>query len=167
MDVTEDTLLNGISKPRNQLLFNNAVYLLPYVGIGSGIVRAFKDFKDITLENDLATEEFVATVWRLEDNTMISGKDLEKDPEKDPEKDLEKDLEKLSENQRKILLCIKGNEGITQSQLSKEVGISPRNIRNNINRLKELGLLTRIGPDKGGHWEIKVANQAKSQAKAQ
>ena len=157
MDVTEDTLLNGISKPRNQLLFNNAVYLLPYVGIGSGIVRAFRDFKDITFENNLATEEFVATVWRLEDNTMISRKDLEKDPEKD----LEKDLEKLSENQRKILICIKENEGITQSQLSKEVGISPRNIRNNINRLKELGLLTRIGPDKGGHWEIKVANQAK------
>lgn len=25
MDVTEDTLLNGISKPRNQLLFDNAV----------------------------------------------------------------------------------------------------------------------------------------------
>ena len=134
---------------------SSTVYLLPYVGIGSGIVRAFRDFKDITFENNLATEEFVATVWRLEDNTMISRKDLEKD------------LEKLSENQRKILICIKENEGITQSQLSKEVGISPRNIRNNINRLKELGLLTRIGPDKGGHWEINITNPAKSQAKAQ
>lgn len=45
MDVTEDTLLNGISKPRNQLLFDNAVYLLPYVGIGSGIVRGVQGFQ--------------------------------------------------------------------------------------------------------------------------
>ena len=60
----ETVLLDGISKPRNQLLFNNAVYLLPYVGIGSGIVRAFRDFKDITFENNLATEEFIVTVKR-------------------------------------------------------------------------------------------------------
>jgi ATP-dependent DNA helicase RecG len=34
------------------------------------------------------------------------------------------------------------------------VGISERKIRENIKKLKSKGFLKRIGPDKGGHWEI-------------
>ena len=71
-----------------------------------------------------------------------------------PEKDLEKDLEKLNQNQRKILQEIMKNKNITQKELSQTVGISEKNIRNNIAKLKEIGIIGRIGPDKGGHWEI-------------
>jgi ATP-dependent DNA helicase RecG len=34
------------------------------------------------------------------------------------------------------------------------VGISQRKIKENIAKLKERGYLKRIGPAKGGHWEI-------------
>ena len=40
-------------------------------------------------------------------------------------------------------------------ELSEHVGISSRKIEQNIGKLKELGLLRRIGPAKGGHWEVK------------
>lgn len=36
--VTEESIRSGISKPRNQLLFDNAKFLLPYTGIGSGVL---------------------------------------------------------------------------------------------------------------------------------
>ena len=83
-------------------------------------------------------------------------KDLEKDPEKDLEKDPEKDLERLNltENQKKILLEMNRNRNITQKELSLKIGINEKNVRNNIVDLKEKGLLKRIGPDKGGYWEI-------------
>lgn len=34
------------------------------------------------------------------------------------------------------------------------VGISQRKIQENISWLKEKGLIKRIGPDKGGYWEM-------------
>jgi predicted HTH transcriptional regulator len=38
--------------------------------------------------------------------------------------------------------------------LAEEVGISSRKIEENIARLKESGTLRRIGPTKGGSWEV-------------
>jgi ATP-dependent DNA helicase RecG len=36
----------------------------------------------------------------------------------------------------------------------KIIGISLRKIKENISKLKDKGLLERVGPDKGGHWKI-------------
>jgi ATP-dependent DNA helicase RecG len=60
----------------------------------------------------------------------------------------------LSQNQRKILDAIRKNKDITQLELSIIVDINEKNIRNNIAKLKNKGLLQRIGPDKGGYWKI-------------
>ena len=75
---------------------------------------------------------------------------------KDLEKNLEKDLEKmnLTENQKKIFFEISRNRNIPQKEISLKVGINEKNVRNNIADLKEKGLLERVGPDKGGYWEI-------------
>ena len=70
------------------------------------------------------------------------------------EKDLEKDLENLTTNQRAILREIRENPRITQEKLSKAININEKNIRNNIAKLRQQGLLKRVGPAKGGHWEI-------------
>ena len=34
------------------------------------------------------------------------------------------------------------------------MGISHRKVQENIQKLKEMNKLKRVGPDKGGHWEI-------------
>ena len=72
----------------------------------------------------------------------------------DLQKDLQKDLQNLSKHQKQIVLEMKKNPKITQNELSKLVGITPKNVRNNIKKLKDLGLVKRVGPDKGGHWEV-------------
>jgi predicted HTH transcriptional regulator len=64
--VTEESIKQGISKPRNHLLFENAKFLLPYTGIGSGIVRALKSYDQITFQNDYVREEFIITAVRPE-----------------------------------------------------------------------------------------------------
>jgi len=71
-----------------------------------------------------------------------------------PKKDIQKDLQKLNVNQRKIIMEIIKNPYITQKELSKIIKINEKNVRNNIRKLKNSGILKRIGPDKGGHWEV-------------
>ena len=43
---------------------------------------------------------------------------------------------------------------MTQKHLSKLVGINERNIRNNINKLKKIGIIKRIGSRNTGYWDV-------------
>ena len=60
----------GTSMPRNMFLFNNAIYLLPYTGAGSGITRALDEDINVTFMNNDKAQEFVITVWREESNQV-------------------------------------------------------------------------------------------------
>ena len=51
-------------------LFNNAIYLLPYTGVGSGITRALDEDINVTFMNNDKAQEFVITVWREESNEV-------------------------------------------------------------------------------------------------
>jgi len=66
----------------------------------------------------------------------------------------EKFLDILSGNQMKIMDLIDDNPTITKNALSAEVGISTTAIDNNIEKLRELGLLQRRGARKKGRWII-------------
>ena len=52
----------GTSMPRNMFLFNNAIYLLPYTGVGSGITRALDEDINVTFMNNDKAQEFVITL---------------------------------------------------------------------------------------------------------
>jgi ATP-dependent DNA helicase RecG len=43
---------------------------------------------------------------------------------------------------------------ITIAELAARIGISDRAIKKQITKLKQQHLIRRIGPDKGGHWEV-------------
>ncbi|MFH1476984.1 MAG: winged helix-turn-helix transcriptional regulator [Verrucomicrobiota bacterium] len=64
--------------------------------------------------------------------------------------------EKVTANQNRILTEVAGNPRITVKELAVIVGISERKIKENTRKLKGKGLLHRVGPDKGGHWEVIV-----------
>jgi ATP-dependent DNA helicase RecG len=50
--LTIDDIKAGTSMPRNMFLFNNAIYLLPYTGVGSGITRALDEDINVTFMNN-------------------------------------------------------------------------------------------------------------------
>jgi ATP-dependent DNA helicase RecG len=54
----------------------------------------------------------------------------------------------------KILDEIRKNMEITIPDLSVRIGVTERSIERNIKTLQEEGLLRRVGPAKGGHWEV-------------
>ncbi len=72
-EVSGDDIKAGTSMPRNMFLFNNAIYLLPYTGVGSGITRALDEDINVTFMNNDKAQEFVITVWREESN-QVEGK---------------------------------------------------------------------------------------------
>lgn len=68
--LTIEDIKAGTSMPRNMFLFNNAIYLLPYTGVGSGITRALDEDINVTFMNNNKAQEFVITVWRGESNEV-------------------------------------------------------------------------------------------------
>jgi predicted HTH transcriptional regulator len=62
--------------------------------------------------------------------------------------------ERLTENQQKILHCIEQNPHISAREMAISVGISSRKIEDNLKKLKENGILERVGVSKGGFWRL-------------
>lgn len=62
--------------------------------------------------------------------------------------------QKVTVNQQKILKAIKNNPFITQDELSKVIGLSRKSIIQNMKKMKDNGLIKRVGAAKNGHWKI-------------
>lgn len=60
----------------------------------------------------------------------------------------------LSENQQKIIAAIKEKPFVTQDELAKIVGITRRNIVENMKKLQQKGVIRRVGADKNGYWQV-------------
>ena len=70
-------------------------------------------------------------------------------------KTVEKTVEKtVAKTVEKILDAIKSNPKITQNELAEIAGLTRRGIEWNLAKLKEKGIIKRIGPAKGGYWKI-------------
>lgn len=63
-------------------------------------------------------------------------------------------VEILTENRIQMLKLIHENSAITKKELGEKTSLSPSAIDKNIGYLKEIGLLSREGADRGGRWNI-------------
>ena len=43
---------------------------------------------------------------------------------------------------------------VTVPEIAKAISVSTRTVNNHIRRLKEAGLIRRVGPAKGGYWKV-------------
>jgi len=102
---------------------------LPYRGLGSGIKRALEAWPEIDFFDDRDGCLFTASVHRKE---MASS-------------------EKSSE---KILSLLKTEPELAAREIGRRIGISSRAVEKQIANLRREGRLRRIGPAKGGRWEL-------------
>ena len=54
----------------------------------------------------------------------------------------------------KILDAIRENNTVTAVELSQQLGLTLRAVEKQLAKLKQEGVLRRVGPDKGGYWEV-------------
>jgi len=67
----------------------------------------------------------------------------------------EKSSQKSSQkSDQKILSIMKSMPDITMAEIANATGLSIAGVKKNIRKLKDANLIRRIGPDKGGHWEV-------------
>ena len=55
---------------------------------------------------------------------------------------------------KKIMDIMKSMPDVTLAELANATGLSVDGVRWNIRKLKDANLVRRVGPDKGGHWEV-------------
>ena len=55
---------------------------------------------------------------------------------------------------QKIVSLIKADPHITTQAVADQLGINRSGVARHIKRLQEQGIIRRVGPDKGGYWEI-------------
>lgn len=109
----------------------DALAMNPQVGNASGSIR--KNFKAASLQN-------------IKESGLKSGKsDL----------DQSRDLDHVaSELEKRILEEIAKDGGITYSRLANICGCSVPTIQRRLRLLHSAGIIRRVGPDKGGQWEV-------------
>lgn len=91
--------------------------------------------------------------------TIIFKRPVESEVKKDAEDIAQKSTVKSTVKSNvkstvKILEAIKENNNISAKEIAENIGLSLSGVEKQLAKLKQEGLLRRIGPDKGGHWEI-------------
>ena len=119
------------SMPRNPLLMDLLLRIDKVEKVGSGIGRIRKAMEEYGLKVKFDIRES----WF----SVVLPRPVLKTVEKTVEK---------------ILELIEANPKITQKELMEKTGLTRRGVEWNLSKLKEGGKLRRIGPDKGGHWEV-------------
>ena len=96
----------------------------------------------------------VSQSYANENGGKVGGDIVENVVENIAENIVDSIVEKLSTTRAKIVRIIWKNPNATAQSISKEINIASRNVQEHLRKLQEQGVIRRIGPDKGGHWEI-------------
>ena len=49
---------------------------------------------------------------------------------------------------------IKGNKTVSMGEMASILKVNVKTVKRELSKLKQEGILVRIGPAKGGHWEV-------------
>ena len=55
---------------------------------------------------------------------------------------------------QKIIALIAQNPNVTRQELAKAIGITDSGVKYHLKKMQEKKIIRRVGPDKGGHWEV-------------
>ncbi|MDR0938341.1 MAG: hypothetical protein LBN29_03140 [Mediterranea sp.] len=151
--ITTEAIKQGVSKPRNQLLFDNAKYLLPYTGIGSGIIRAMKSYDHITFDNNYTKEEFVVTILRpkdVESEAINEVNDGIKDTVNQIGNSLSPHDEGINQDLEQILSYIQSHPMSKHPDIRQFADKSDATIERYLKVLKGQGLIEYVGSKRTG-----------------
>lgn len=138
----DDFYAGGRSVCRNPLLQKLFMFLGNGEKAGSGADIIEKGWEDNgwtrpSLSEKIQPEETLMTLFIEDKKNALSEKD-----------------QSTQKNVEKIRRAMEENPHITIKELTVLVGLSRRGVEENIRKLQANGVIRRVGPDKGGHWEI-------------
>ena len=113
---------------------------------GSGLKRINDECKamNVKVEFRILKTGFMVVFYRFKERTEVFSH----------KHNIGKTHRKHTENTQKILAVLLVNPTISREQLSKETKMSLGSIIHHLRMLQKNKHIKRIGPDKGGHWEV-------------
>ena len=146
--------------------FRNALVRANYQNLPAGVERT-TEFLEQFFRNLLMGEQnelrnrYLHIHWK-DDGLHVSEDDVDYGSEKSSVKSTQKveistqkSTQKKVKSSQKILEMMADDSFVTTEEIAERLGVSRRAVAKQIAKLKTKGLLERIGPDKGGHWEVK------------
>jgi ATP-dependent DNA helicase RecG len=133
------------SYSRNTLIFSLFQRMRLVEKVGTGIPRIKASMKSANLfDPEFKTEGFFTiTLYRpISVVKWLNNLEIE-----------------LSKNQKNIILAMDNNKNIIYEEISEKIGIGKTATENNIRKLRELGLIERIGDKKTGYWQINTKHR--------
>ena len=163
--LTIDMLLKEHPSKRRNALIANIFFRIGYIeawgrgliqmndvvekaNLPQPVIEEYAGGMQLTFFKDLTYKVFQKK-YIVEDKKNIISK--RKKTEETTNKTLEKSKEKSKE---KIINAIVENSKISIEELSKKTDLSISGVEKNLRLLKKENILKRIGPAKGGYWEI-------------
>jgi ATP-dependent DNA helicase RecG len=156
-NLTVEKIRTGNSNIRNPIIVSYvAKGLLPYHGLGSGIKRALTGWPEIDFTDDRDGCLFTAIIHRksieplgqTDKSTLKVQKNVGDAPINAPIN------APLTDLQMQLLSFIRSNPAISYNELTKLIQKDRTTTMRNLRKLKEAGILKRVGSRKMGHWEI-------------
>lgn len=169
---------DGTSDARNAKIFN--IFSLVKIGerSGMGLSQLYGNWEEAGYARPQLSESFNPERTKVEIEVEVAekvarkhgegvkkvagkqGEVTEKVTEKSDEvtekvaENLDEVTEKLSETEERIMALIQSNPHITQKMLSEAIGLTRPYIGRKLLDLQSRNIIRRIGPDKGGYWEV-------------
>jgi predicted HTH transcriptional regulator len=150
----EQIYAGGESKARNQRI-QSMLRMIGYgENLGSGFPMILNAWNEKHWLKPTLTEQ--PELLQVKLTLFVQTDDIPQEPTgRSTVEAMEKSSEKSSgKSSEKIIDIIKQSPKITAKEISIVLGISSRGVEKQIKNLREQGILRRIGPDKGGHWEV-------------
>ncbi len=148
--LTINKIRAGNSVFRNPILaYYAAKGILPYRGLGTGIRRVLTEWDAIDFTDDRQACTFTVTI------RFIKSPDVLKTQNKDALSTYCAPINaSLNELQLHIITFILTDPKISYDEIARQIGKHRTTIMRNISKMKDMGLLLRIGSKKMGHWEV-------------
>ena len=154
--LSKEDFFNGVSMPRNKELMRVFRDVEMVEALGSGMLRIMHTYSRDNFEFGDNFIRFKAPFIAAENNTSQVAESDQKNIKwsENESENVEKMWRKCGENVEKVIQIIEEKPDVTIKEIASLLGKSNRWAEEQIRKMKEQKIIRRVGPDKGGYWEL-------------
>lgn len=150
--LSREGFFTGVSIPRNKELMRIYRDLDIVESLGSGIPRILRAYGEECFQ---FTDNFIRIIFPASVHADLeSGPETVEGGPETVESGIEIAEGGTEKTVKRILNLLKTNPRITSREIAGELNMARSGIAKHLNNLKSSGVIRRVGPKKGGHWEI-------------
>ena len=149
--------LGKVSRPRNVFLFSLMERMDLVEKVGSGIKRIRTAMRESGLEKPEIESDgdwFSITFFRKPQQVSIEDTTQKTTQNSATQKTTQKRRMIAQKARARIVELMKENPLITTDSLAQQLDMTRHGVRYHLNKLEAAGVISRVGPDRGGFWQV-------------